>query len=230
MPDFESPLRVRHNNTTIIQLRDDEGVGEIRAGRQGVAGTINLFNSNNRGVITLEAESGIIRAGQEGTAGHIRVRNANDKITINLNGEKGDILLANADCAEEFDVHEDAIVEPGSVMILESDRRLRTCDRAYDKRVAGVVSGAGPYRAAIILDRQRTSTRRVPVAVVGKVCCKVDARYGAIEVGDLLTTSPTAGHAMRATDPAQAFGAVIGKALESFTSGTGLLPLLVALQ
>jgi hypothetical protein len=35
---------------------------------------------------------------------------------------------------------------------------------------------------------------------------------------------------MRATDPARAFCAVIGKALRSLPSGRGLLPVLVALQ
>ena len=50
--------------------------------------------------------------------------------------------------------------------------------------------------------------------LVGKVFCKVD---GAIDVGDLLTTSQTPGHAMKATDPQRAFGAVIGKALKSWS-------------
>ena len=65
---------------------------------------------------------------------------------------------------------------------------------------------------------------------MGKVYCKVDAEYAAIEVGDLLTTSPTPGHAMKATDPAKAFGTVIGKALRSLDAGTGLIPILVTLQ
>jgi hypothetical protein len=58
----------------------------------------------------------------------------------------------------------------------------------------------------------------------------VDARYGAIAVGDLLTTSPTVGHAMKAADPRRAFGAVLGKALRPMPSGRGLLPILIALQ
>ena len=49
-------------------------------------------------------------------------------------------------------------------------------------------------------------------------------------MGDLLTTSPTAGHAMRAEDAACAFGAVIGKALGGHESGLGLVPVLVAMQ
>jgi hypothetical protein len=58
----------------------------------------------------------------------------------------------------------------------------------------------------------------------------VDAAFGAIEVGDLLTTSPTPGHAMKATDQLKAFGSVIGKAMRPLESGRGLIPILIALQ
>jgi hypothetical protein len=58
----------------------------------------------------------------------------------------------------------------------------------------------------------------------------VDASYGAIKVGDLLTTSPTPGHAMRTDDPMKAFGAVIGKALQPLATDIGLIPILIALQ
>jgi hypothetical protein len=57
-----------------------------------------------------------------------------------------------------------------------------------------------------------------------------DAGFGAIAVGDLLTTSPTKGHAMRANDAARAFGAVLGKALGALKEGQGLVPILVTLQ
>ena len=69
------------------------------------------------------------------------------------------------------------------------------------------------------------------VALVGKVYCKVDAQHASIEVGDMLTTSATNGHAMKAEDPMKAFGAVIGKALQSMPQGQkGLIAILVALQ
>jgi hypothetical protein len=115
-------------------------------------------------------------------------------------------------------------------MVLDQDGALQHCQRAYDKRVAGVVSGAGDYKPGLILDRQQAHDDRVPVALVGKVYCKVDAQYAPIEVGDLLTTSSTLGHAMKADDPLKAFGAVIGKALQGLQSGQGLVPILVALQ
>jgi hypothetical protein len=142
----------------------------------------------------------------------------------------GDITLANADCAEDFDIAGGSSTEPGTVMVLEDESKLRESFLPYDKRVAGVISGAGDYKPALILDKQQSRTDRKPIALVGKTFCKVDAQFGAIEVGDLLTTSPTAGHAMRTDDPLQAFGAVIGKALRPLRSGQGLIPILIALQ
>lgn len=141
----------------------------------------------------------------------------------------GDVRLANADCAEEFDVVHADLVSPGTVMVLGECGGLLRSETAYDQRVAGVISGAGDYKPGIILDKQ-TRAERQPLALLGKVYCKVDAQYAAIGVGDLLTTSPTPGHAMKATDPIAAFGAVIGKAMRALSSGQGLIPILISLQ
>lgn len=141
----------------------------------------------------------------------------------------GDVLLKGADCAEDFDVVGKP-PEPGAVVVITNDGALRESEKAYDKRVAGVVSGAGEYRPGILLDRRCSPDSRVPVALAGKVCCKVDAGYGAIEVGDLLTTSPSRGCAMKALEQHKAFGAVLGKALASLESWQGIIPVLVALQ
>lgn len=59
---------------------------------------------------------------------------------------------------------------------------------------------------------------------------KVDASFGAVQAGDLLTTSPHVGYAMKADAKAIANGAVIGKALGSVDSGSGLIPVLVTLR
>jgi hypothetical protein len=144
-------------------------------------------------------------------------------------GQGGDIQFAG-DCAEQFDVAADAMVDPGTVMVLGESERVEACDRAYDTRVAGVVSGAGEYRPALVLDQRETCALRRPLALIGKVYCKVDAEYGAIAIGDLLTTSPTQGHAMKACDSAKAFGTTIGKALRAWSDGRGMIPVLVALS
>jgi hypothetical protein len=142
-----------------------------------------------------------------------------------------DVSISNADCAEEFEVANGEATEPGTLMSFRTDGALCPSSQAYDSRVAGVVSGAGEYKPGIVLDkRQGQGKNRVPIALIGKVFCKVDAEYSPIEVGDLLTASPTAGHAMKATDPLKAFGSVIGKALRSQSAGRGMIPVLVALQ
>jgi len=142
-----------------------------------------------------------------------------------------DVLLTGGqDCAEEFDLIDAEQVEPGSVVVIADDGRLRQSQMAYDRRVAGVVSGAGAYRPAIVLDGRASSEGRGAVALVGKVFCKVDADPAPILLGDLLTTSARPGFAMKATDPAKAFGAVIGKALRPLGTGQGTIPILVALQ
>src|SRR5262249_31038461 len=142
----------------------------------------------------------------------------------------GDIRLTNADCAEDFDVLEAEQVEPGTVMVIDETCALQQSQKPYDKRVAGVISGAGGYKPGIVLDKQQSQQTRQPIALLGKVYCKVDAQYGAIAVGDLLTTSPTPGHGMKAADPLQAFGSAIGKALRPLQAGQGMIPILIALQ
>jgi hypothetical protein len=151
--------------------------------------------------------------------------------TMRLDGNKGDIILSNADCAEEFDISPDITnVEPGTVMVIDNDGKLRRSYKPYDKAVAGVISGAGDCKPGIVLGKKDSPDFRVPVALVGKVNCKVDAEYSTVEVGDLLTTSKTPGYAMKATNRSKAFGAIIGKALHVIKSGKGLIPILVALQ
>jgi hypothetical protein len=161
-------------------------------------------------------------------AGHFQ---GDVKVTGNVivNGDV-QLLLQNQDCAEDFEVLSTEGIGPGSVVVIDSVGALKQSDKAYDKRVAGVISGAGDCRPGIILGRQQVRDNRMPVALLGKVYCKVDASHEPIEVGDLLTTSPIPGHAMRAADPLRAFGAVIGKALSALKSGQGLIPVLVALQ
>jgi hypothetical protein len=161
--------------------------------------------------------------------GHVEVTgniNCREKVTC------FDVSLIGGDCAEEFDVVQADLIEPGTVMVLSESGKLHRSQQAYDKRVAGVVSGAGNFKPGILLDKKQSNSEsdRLPIALLGKIYCKVDAQYGAIEAGDLLTTSPTLGCAMKAADPSRAFGAVIGKALESLTEGQHLIPILVCLQ
>lgn len=139
-------------------------------------------------------------------------------------------MLLNADCAEDFDAAVPDAIEPGTVLVIAQEGAVRPSTEPYDRKVVGVVSGAGDCKPGIVLDKRPSRPNRLPVALMGKVFCKVDARFSVIQVGDLLTTSPTTGHAMKASDPQRAFGAVIGKALRPHSTGMGLIPILIALQ
>jgi hypothetical protein len=206
------------------------------AGGNGVRGEHSGSGSGVAG--TSDSGAGVYGTSKTGNAGyflgnHVVTGNAqvNGNHTVNGTINVGkDVVLTGADCAEEFDVESSAAIDAGTVMVVVEGGALQPSAKAYDRKVAGVISGAGEYRPGLILDRRSSSHGRLPIALVGKVYCKVDADNGAIEVGDLLTTSPTPGHAMKASDPSHAFGAVLGKALQSLKSGKGMIPILVALQ
>ena len=191
-------------------------------------GSVGMDARSDRGPAALRATHG-----SDGVAG-LFVGHVHITRTLQVDGDievKGDIRLANADFAEDFDIAESTDAEPGTLMVLNTVGQLEASCKAYDKRVVGVVSGAGHYRPGIVLDRRDDAqTTRRPIALLGKVFCKVDARYSAVAVGDLLTTSGTPGHAMKADDPANAFGSVIGKALRPLPHGQALIPILIALQ
>ena len=101
----------------------------------------------------------------------------------------------------------------------------------YDRKVAGVISGAGGVSPGMLMGQSGTvASGSQPVALSGRVYCLADASAHPIEPGDLLTTSSLPGHAMKVTDYAKAQGAIIGKAMTSLQEGKGLVLVLVRPQ
>ncbi|MGH7742778.1 MAG: hypothetical protein ACRENS_12245, partial [Candidatus Eiseniibacteriota bacterium] len=144
----------------------------------------------------------------------------------------GTLQITGADLAESFPVGGEKL-EPGTVLEIVGDEKgtLRESRSAYNTRVAGVVSGANGMPAGVILEgHDFEQAGKAQVAMSGRVWVKCDARSAPIHAGDLLTTSDAPGYAMRASDPARATGAILGKAMNNLESGRGLVLVLVSLQ
>ena len=138
-----------------------------------------------------------------------------------------------ADYAEAVDVTGDRTkYEPGDLMVIDSDApgKFLKSNQAYSTLVAGIYSTKPGFVGRLEPVSSETSKTEVPMAMVGRVPTKVSAENGPIKVGDLLVASSTLGYAMKGTDRSQMLGAVIGKALGSLDSGTGIIEVLVTLQ
>jgi hypothetical protein len=141
-------------------------------------------------------------------------------------------VTGGADLAEPFPVSENESIPLGAVVVIDEQNpgQLKLCRKAYDTRVAGVVSGAGGVNPGLILQEKERLAGGLNVALNGRAYVLATAASGAITPGDLLTTSEVTGHAMKAAEKARSPGAVIGKALSSLDSGEGLVLVLVNLQ
>jgi len=141
-------------------------------------------------------------------------------------------LTGGSDIAEPFEMKEPNKIEPGMVVVIDPDNpgKLKVSIKAYDRCVAGIVSGAGGIKPGVRMMSDESFKNNHHVALTGRVYALCDASFGSIEPGDLLTTSPTSGYAMKVTDYQRAQGAILGKAMTKLDKGQGLVSVLVTLQ
>lgn len=142
----------------------------------------------------------------------------------------GGTQASGADFAEQLSVEgQEADYEPGDVLVIsaEADQTVALSGEAFATAVIGVYS----TRPALLGGAPDTDDplAGVPVAITGIVPCKVSAENGPIQRGDLLVTSATPGHAMRAGENPPP-GTVLGKAMQALESGVGVIVILVTLQ
>lgn len=172
----------------------------------------------------------------------ILARNNGAATPLYLNQGGGNVVVpvlqitGGSDVAEPYDVAAAAGTAPEAGMVVTIDPehvgKMKLASGAYDRTVAGIISGANGVKPGLTLTQSGTiADGAMPVASVGRVWCWCDAdAAGAISAGDMLTTSDTPGHAMRAADRERSQGAVLGKAMSSLKSGKGMVLVLVTLQ
>lgn len=200
------------------------GAGTVRLRAKGSSGGAIMLGTGSADALTVNAV-GNVGIGTTVPTERLEVAGTIKTSVITITG--------GSDLAEPFEASGEEALEPGMVVSIDPDEpgRLRPSAQSYDRRVAGIVSGAGGVRPGLTLTQEGTDAHgRHPVALSGRVYCRVDATDGPIEPGDLLTTSDTPGHARKVSDFARANGAILGKALTRLDSGRGLVLVLVGLQ
>lgn len=160
-------------------------------------------------------------------SGFVAVFNSGGTAGTQISGNFGVRTFAG-DLAEAFPA---SAAEPGSVMAIDPARpgALALAREPYDRRVAGVVSGAKDYNPGVTL-RGLAEIQGVTVTLSGTTYCLASDVNGPIRAGDLLTSSSIPGHAMRASDLDRARGAILGKAMEDLKGSRGHVLILASLQ
>lgn len=193
------------------------------AGPPGFTSGIAVTTAGNVGIGTDTPGAKLDVIGNANLTGGLYVGGSASVCAITIRG--------GCDIAEPFQTKE-AQLEKGSVVVIDDEHpgHLKLGTQAYDKRVAGIVSGANGVNTGIALQQDGTFDQGHNVALSGRVYVRADATYGKIKPGDLLTTSDSPGHAMKVRDHEQAQGAILGKAMSALNDGQGFVLVLVTLQ
>lgn len=139
--------------------------------------------------------------------------------------------VTGADLAERFPASEE--LKPGMVVAIDTVNAGQLClaRGAYNRCVAGIISGANGLAAGTVMGNLPESKDGPPLALSGRVWVYADATSAAINPGDLLTSAEEPGYAMKAVDLNRAQGATLGKAMTALKQGEkGLVLVLVNLH
>jgi hypothetical protein len=215
----KAALRVNNNS-------DTAGMAAYLTNNSGYA-TAHLQNSGSGEVLVLQSNGGRF----------LRAVDASWDAKFRLEGDgnayaDGNWNSGGADLAEMLPTTEG--VEPGDVLVVGPDGKLTRATAPYQASVAGVYSTKPGFVGGRPVEGEVAGA--IPLAITGVVPVKASAENGSIRPGDLLTTSGTPGHAMKAsplTVNGVTFypsGVIIGKALQGLDEGTGEIQVLVTLQ
>lgn len=234
-----------NNAAGAIDINDEAGavrirmLGNVNASQQ--QSILSMFNADNNRTVAINA--GISTGNQSGRI-ILYDEDGTQKITLNssYDGTNKDARIitdeieikGGSDLAELFDITESAYTaEPGMLVSLNpmEPGKLMISTDSYDKKIAGVISGANGIKPGILMGQDETIAYGDDlVTLSGRTYVKANTSNGEIKVGDLITSSNVPGEAMKATKRKKSNGAIIGKAMTGLQDGHGFILVLVSLQ
>ena len=188
---------------------------------------LHISNTANQPALRIDSSAGQNALEIYNTEGGQNLIFRVERATGNVYAD-GNFQGGGADVAERIDASEQ--LEPGDVVEIDPDNpgKFRKAREAISTRVAGVISTAP---GVVLGNRSALGNDNRPIlALAGRVPAKATAKFGAIQVGDLLVSSPIPGYAMKCPEASKCIGAVIGKALEPLSEGTGLIEVQIVLR
>jgi hypothetical protein len=205
--------------------------GQYVTGVVSASGTVTGGNLDTGGTASA---TGTITGGNLTTAGIITV-NSGAAATAIVNGAGNAVgnigssttyfnrLFAQATTALYADLAEmyvsDAEYDAGTVVDFDGTQEITISNTDSSKRVAGVIS----TNPAHLMNSGIVGDITLPVALIGRVPVKVT---GVVRKGDLMVSAGN-GRARAVTIASPKVGTIIGKALENFAGGEGMIELVI---
>ncbi|MDB5244169.1 MAG: hypothetical protein JWN18_39, partial [Parcubacteria group bacterium] len=212
-----STTGVATSSAFVVDWTGNVGIGTTTPGAKFALVDDGAFPST-RNVFTISTSTN--GAIPRGSASYILRVNANGALFSDT------VAAVGADYAEYFRTNSVNLL-PGEVVCVDvlSNNAVKRCERGADNNVMGIVSThpsiTGNNTAAVAADPSHYAV----IGMLGQVDAFVSAENGPINIGDSLTSaSSTPGVAMRADGG----DSTVGVALESLSSGTGKIKVLIS--
>jgi len=197
----------------------------------GVANAIDATNNGGYAAVngTNTGSGPAIRGESQGSTGSgVYAKKLNGNYALYVEGTSfftgaktgyvADICLSQDGLLEEGDVVEISDASVGTVSDKIPMMMIKKSTTPNSTKIVGVADAQVSQSADTVFVVTLGAYRSI----------KVDADYGTIQPGDLLTSSATPGYAMKASAPI--VGSIIGKALEPLLSGKGKIKVFVSVK
>jgi hypothetical protein len=211
-PDGTTPAVLSANGSSLIGV----DATSITAGTSNV----KVYSSSNIAVTVGGTANTVVFSSTAITHSGSILPSANGSANIGSTVLQYNTIHAKATSAQYADLAEnysaDAEYAPGTVLHFGGEAEVTVCNEDMCRRVAGVVTTNPAY----LMNSGLTGTVAA-IALQGRVPCRVT---GTVRKGDMMVS---AGNGMARAEADPTVGSVIGKSLQDFDGGTGVIEVVI---